>query len=221
MLTITELQQATGAGGRFIGRSSTRATVPSMNRIHLHYGLLFLGSAAATTAYLHAGRGLPDLHLSVPALRLPWNTRDAAQPVPVALAGNASAPAPAGATVDARIAATEVKPDAMEAEAARVRSTAATSLAATDPLERADAVRDLGTVPTSESLYALSQALQDRTVGVRIEAIDSLRNVAASWGDADGHIGTLLRIAASDHDPVVAERARSALSELDGYTASR
>jgi len=49
-------------------------------------------------------------------------------------------PAPAGATFDARIVATEVKPDALEAEAARVRSTAATSLAATDPLERADAV---------------------------------------------------------------------------------
>jgi hypothetical protein len=104
----------------------------------------------------------------------------------------------------------------LQADQARMRALAHSLPERTEPESRVEAIREMATVATPESLQAMWQtAREDRDVTVRTEAVDSLRLLAANRGDDGGQVRqTLSALTASPHAEV-ARRAREALEELD------
>jgi len=83
-----------------------------------------------------------------------------------------------------------------------------------DPDARAEAIRELGSAATPESLHVLEVTVRnDDVVRNRLLAVNSLRSLAQR-GDPGGEIRALLRRAMADNDPNVATHAREAYREL-------
>ena len=171
--------------------------------------------------------GVPTAHVGAIASQ-PANVTSSAPPAPSALSANPAAssatPLPqfvappvaakANPTINSAIAEHTVESDdasaAMTQHAVAMRNAASSN----DVEVRRDAILGMAQFNTPETIDSLSQTLHDTDTQNRFLSVESLRQLGMNLGDADGSIRTLLRNAALDNDPTVANHAREAIAEL-------
>lgn len=190
------------------------------------YSLLFVASAAVTTTWLHARRVDPGISTLFTAGARPSPEAAAARAAsrpsfeaapearPSSLDAQASLPA-GGDEVDLASDEAPSQERARKVEEAKVQQLANVSLSSGDTESIISAVNGMSTVPTAESLYALSQlAGSPGNIRVRVAAVDTLRTLGSS-GDGDGRIRQTLQQLTQAEDEMVSRRARDAIREIE------